>query len=493
MAVCRSMQTGLHIGNRLRLALAVSLALALALLAAAPAAADPVDEYIKAQMARRKVPGLALAVVQRGQLVKLAGYGLASVELDAPVTPDTVFELASVTKQFTATAIMKLVEEGKVRVDDPVSTYLPGTPATWSAITIRHLLTHTAGLPKLGEDFRALWRGGVRMNYTTAQMFDAATKDPLSFSPGTGWQYSDVGYFLLGMVIEKVSGQRYAAFLADRFFTPLGMASTSVIDQWSVVPHRAPGYSLSHGALIRIRRDWQFEMPSHYGVLSTVRDLVKWERALEGGQVLSRQSLADMWTPVRLNDGSYRLYGFGWFVTERRGHRLIDHTGITGTQFSRFPDDGLTVIVLTNLGYIFGGQEVAPWGISHGVAGLYIPGLLLSEVAKEADSEPARRQRILAFLEGVGRGEDPLDAMPGLAAVIRQNSEEIKRILGKRIAEMRAFTHVASDARPPGTERLGVPVSQLVHYQMITSSETRYYTFWLTPDGRIADFISYDD
>ena len=164
---------------------------------AQPARADSVDDYIRAQIARRKIPGLALAVVQRGQVVKLAGYGLASVELEAPVTPDTVFELASVTKQFTAAAVMKLVEEGKVGLDEPVSKYLPGTPPTWQAITIRHLLTHTAGLPKLGEDFVALWKDGVRMNYTTEQAFDAATKDAMSFSPGDGWQYSDVGYSCL--------------------------------------------------------------------------------------------------------------------------------------------------------------------------------------------------------------------------------------------------------------------------------------------------------
>jgi CubicO group peptidase (beta-lactamase class C family) len=466
---------------------------ALAITPPAPAAADSVDDYVRAQMARRKIPGLALAIVRHGQLVKLQGYGLASVELEAPVTADTVFELASVTKQFTAAAIMKLAEEGKVRLDDPVATYLPETPPTWSAITIRHLLTHTAGLAKLGEDFRALWQGGVGMNYTTAQMFDAATKDPLSFAPGAGWQYSDVGYFLLGMVIEKASGQRYAAFLADRFFTPLGMRSTSVINQWAVIPHRAPGYTLQNNELIRIRRDWQFEMPSHYGVLSSVRDLVKWDAALDTAQILSPQSLTAMWTPVRLNDRSLRPYGFGWFVTERRGHRLIDHTGITGTQFTRFPDDGLTVIVLTNLGYRLGGQEVDPWGISHGVAGLYLPGLLLSGVGKEPDPDPACTQRLRAFLERAGRGEELVDAVPGLAAVMRQNVAEVKRILGKRIAELRAFTYITTDVRAPGAERLGVPVSQLVHYEMVTASETRYYTFWLSADGRVADFISYGE
>jgi D-alanyl-D-alanine carboxypeptidase len=462
--------------------------------AAAPAATDPVDDYVRAQMARRKIPGLALAVVQRGQAVKLQGYGLASVELDAPVTPDTVFELASVTKQFTAAAIVKLVEEGKVGLDDPVSKYLQGTPPIWSAITIRHLLTHTAGLAKLSEGFGALWRDGVRLNYTTAQMFDAATKDPISFAPGAGWQYSDVGFFLLGMVIEKASGQPYAAFFADRFFTPLGMGSTSVVDQQAIVKHRAPGYTLRNGKLIRIRRDWQFELTSHYGVLSSVRDLVKWDAALDGDRVLSRQSRTAMWTPVRLDDGSRRQYGFGWGVTDRRGHRLIEHTGITGTQFSRFPDDSLTVIVLTNLGYIPGGQEVDAWGISHGVAGLYLPGLLLSGVVKEPDPESALTQRLRAFLDRAGRGEIPADAAPGLGAVLSQNMAEVTRVLGKRLAELRAFTYITTDdARGGGAERLGVPVSRLAHYEMVTDSETRYYTFWLTADGRVADVISYSN
>jgi len=460
---------------------------------AKPARADSVDDYIRAQMTRRKIPGLALAVAQRGQVVKLAGYGLASVELEAPVTPDTVFELASVTKQFTATAIMKLVEEGKVVLDEPVSKYLPRTPPTWHAITIRHLLTHTAGLAKLGEDFVALWKDGVRMNYTTEQAFDAATKDAMSFGPGDGWQYSDVGYFLLGMVIERVSGQRYAAFLADHFFTPLGMTSTSVIDQWAVVPHRAPGYTLLNGQLSRIRRDVQFGLTSHYGVLSSVRDLVKWEAALDTASVLSRPSLAAMWTQVTLNDGSRRPYGFGWFVTERRGHRLIDHSGITGTQFSRFPDDHLTVIALTNLGYRLGGEEVDAWGLSQGVAGLYLPGLLLSGVAKEPDPDAARTQRLRAFLERLGRGEDSADALPGLTAALRPNMAEIKRVLGKRIAELRSFTYITTDARGANAERLGVPIREVVHYQMVTASETRYYTFWLTTDGHVADFISYAD
>ena len=157
------------------------------------ASADPVDDYIKTEMQRRQIPGLALAVVRDGAVVKMQGYGRANLEHDVPATPDTVFELASVTKQFTATAIMVLVEDGKVKLDEPIATYLPGSPDTWTAMTVRHLLTHTAGLPTLEENFKSLWPGGLRLSYSTAQLFDSATQDALSVPPGERFQYSDVG------------------------------------------------------------------------------------------------------------------------------------------------------------------------------------------------------------------------------------------------------------------------------------------------------------
>lgn len=338
------------------------------------AQADSIDSYIRDEMSKRRIPGLALIVVRNGKVVRMNGYGLASVELNAPVTPDTVFELASVTKQFTAAAIMLLAEEGALKPDDPIELYLSDTPASWKAITIRHLLTHTSGLASLETGFRALWVGGLRMNYSTAQAFDAATKDPISFSPGEKWQYSDVGYFLLGMIIEKASGQRYRDFLTKRFFQPLGMTSTSVPTKWEIVKHRADGYTFfsRSGPLIRIRRDGQFELPSHYGVFSNVKDLAKWEIALSGGRVVKQSSLDQMWTPTRLNDGSFVAYGFGWEVKEVEGRRVILHTGITGTEYARFPDDKLTVIVLTNLGRAIG-NAVNSWGIARGVAGLCLP------------------------------------------------------------------------------------------------------------------------
>src|SRR5207247_2009349 len=196
--------------------------------------------------------------------------------------------------------------------------------------------------PHPGDDgVKARRAGGQRVNYTTAQLFDAAVKDELKFAAGERFLYSDGGYFVLGMIIEAVSGQRYRDFLDEKFFKPLGMRSTSVIDQWRILKNRAAGYTLRDGQLMNIRRVWQMELASHYGVMSTVKDLVAWDAALAAGRVLAPATLAEMWTPVRLNYGGTYPYGFGWFVDDRRGHRWISHAGITGTELSRFPNDGV--------------------------------------------------------------------------------------------------------------------------------------------------------
>jgi len=200
---------------RLHAALVLVLLLVSLLVAAPPARADAIDDYIKNEMERRHIPGLALAVARQGKIVKVRGYGVTNLEHDVPVTPETVFELASVTKQFTASAIMLLVEEGKVQLDDPVAWHLPRAPETWKAITVRHLLTHTSGLPGLDGGFAELRAGGRRVTYTTAQMFDAVAKDTLQFAAGERFLYSDVGYFLLGMIIESASGQRYRDVLDE--------------------------------------------------------------------------------------------------------------------------------------------------------------------------------------------------------------------------------------------------------------------------------------
>jgi D-alanyl-D-alanine carboxypeptidase len=454
----------------------------------ASAQTDPVDEYIQVEMKKRLIPGLALVVIQNGEVIKTNGYGFANLEHEVPVTLDTVFELASVTKQFTATAVMLLVEEGKIKLDDPIVEYLPNSPEQWKGITVRHLLTHTAGLASLENGFKALNEGGARLNYTTSELFNAAKNDPVSFAPGERWQYSDLGYFLLGMIIEKASGQSYRNFLAGRFFEPLGMVSTSVLDQWVVLKNRAAGYTLRKGQIVNIRRVIQVELPSHYGIFSTVRDLVKWDNALALGKVVKQSSLEQMWTPVKLNSGGSFPYGFGWEMDERRGHRMITHTGITGTEYTRFPDDKLTVIVLTNLGRHIGTTEVNSSGLTKGIAGRFVPTLLLSSLKEQSDINPQLTQTLRNFLSNIAKGEDALLMTPGLRA---RRSEASGANVARRLQDLKSFTFLTCDENKERVERFGARVSRTCYYKMVTGSETRYYRFLLTSDDKVADFSSF--
>jgi D-alanyl-D-alanine carboxypeptidase len=436
-------------------------------------------------MAARRIPGLALAVVRDGKVVKLQGYGVANLEHDVPATPDTVFELASVTKQFTAAAIMTLIEDGRLKLDDSVTAHLAGCPETWKPITVRHLLTHTSGLPGLAAGFGTLQRSRERVRYSTADLFESATKDSLDFTPGERFQYSDVGYFLLGMLVEKASGKHWGEYLDERFFKPLGMTSTSVLDHQRILKHRAAGYTIRDGELVNIRRVWDVELPSAYGVFSTVKDLVTWDAALASGKVLTPASLAQMWTPLKRNDGSTYPYGFGWGVDVRRGHRWIVHSGLTGTEYARFPDDRLTVIVLTNLGgFIGGGVSTAdPWGLTYGVAGRYVPGLLVGTGPPRPDPEPALTERLRATLERLARGDEAPGVTPALRAGVS------RAVLARRIQGLQSFTFMTCDDEH-ARERHGDRVQRVCHYRAVAPAGTRYYSFWLADDGRVVDIWS---
>ena len=349
-----------------------------------PALADAIDIYLTLAMRQRRIPGVALIVLKNGVIVKKQGYGFANLETDTPVTPDTVFELASLTKQFTAAAIMLLMEDGRVGLDEPISTYLDATPDSWRAVTVRHLLTHTAGLPGMAHGFQGF--PATKMTYSTADLYALARKDRVEWAPGERWQYSDVGYFLLGKIIESASGLTYRDFLAQRIFTVLGMKATTVLDQRAIIKHRARGYTLLNGELVNIRRDAQLELASHAGIFSTVGDLAKWDAALNSDKLLKRSSLLLMWTPVTLNNGTTYPYGFGWELGEKRGHRIIGHTGLTGTEMTRFPNDGLTVIVLTNLGGSAEEPNVNSWGLTTKVAEFLVSDLAYRSVE---DRDPA--------------------------------------------------------------------------------------------------------
>jgi CubicO group peptidase (beta-lactamase class C family) len=248
----------------------------------------------------------------------------------------------------------------------------------------------TAGCPYSFRDERV----------STIRQYEYAQNYPVDFIPGDEWQYSDEGYFLLGMIIERVSGQKYADFLSERIFEPLEMTSTSVVDWDKILEHRVQNYTLYSGQLEHLSCNLQIELPSYFGMFSTVNDLAKWDKALYTEKLLTQSSLNQMWTPVKLNNGTSVPYGFGWAIDEQNGHRYVDHCGGTGTEITRYIDDKLTVIVLTNLGSPTPEtSKVNSWGLTKEVARLYIPELRYSPIK---DTDPNVTATVTFFVKNMG-------------------------------------------------------------------------------------------
>lgn len=331
-----------------------------------------VDQYVAQQMREQKVPGLSLAVVRDGRIIKAKGYGFANLEFNAPVTPETIFESGSIGKQFTATAVMMLVEEGKIRLEDKITKYFPDAPPVWRDITVRNLLSHESGI----KNYTGAHDVDFRKDYTEDELLRIAESKPLDFAPGTNWSYSNTGFIVLGFLIHKVSGEFYGDFLHQRIFAPLGM-KTRVISESDIIPNRAAGYQLLRGQWKN--QDWvspTLNTTADGSLYFTTLDLAKWDASLYTSQLLKRSSLDEMWTIQRLNNGKPNKgdYGFGWFIHSMNGHRLIEHDGAWQgftDSICRYVDDKLTVIVLTNLD----SGHSDPGKIAHQVVAFYNPAL----------------------------------------------------------------------------------------------------------------------
>lgn len=322
------------------------------------------DAFVNVFVKQGKFMGTAL-VAKDGKPVFRKGYGVANVEWDIPNTPDTKFRLGSITKQFTGMAILQLAEAGKLKLDDPANKYYPEAPAAWEKITIHHLLTHTSGIPSY-TSIPNFFRDKARDPLKPAEIVKLTQDQPLEFGPGEKMKYSNSGYVLLGHIIEKASGQEYAAYLRKNIFDPLGMKDSGYDTQKAILKKRASGYSpdVTNAPYL------DMSLPHAAGSLySTVDDLLIWDQALYAGKLISKESYEKMFTPVK-ND-----YAYGWVVRTRGGHKEIGHGGgIHGfnTSFLRFPEDRLTVIVFSNLngpsadriatdlGKMYFGEEVQP-------------------------------------------------------------------------------------------------------------------------------------
>lgn len=362
--------------------------------------ADAVDDLIQLEMKTKHIPGVSITVLRDGKPIKTMGYGFANVESQAPATADTVYQLASVTKQFTAVAVMQLVEAGKISLDDTLPKYFPDCPEAWKPVTIRHLLNHTSGI----KSYTSLADFGknVRKDYTREELIGLVRNLPLDFAPGTKWAYNNSGYFLLGMILEKVSGKNYETVLKEQIFSPLGMANTRLNDLSVVIPHRAEGYGYSNGNLHRGEYVSPTQPFAAGALVSTISDMAKWDAALDGEKLLKRTTLAQMWMPTKLTDGRNQNYGFGFSTDIYHGHRRVHHGGgIDGfsTFTLRLPDDKLSVIVLTNL------EGGAADGLAQKIAASYIPELAPKELKAIADPEPELTKRLRGVVEGFAKGE----------------------------------------------------------------------------------------
>lgn len=457
---------------------------------------DKLDSYITQHMQARRIPGLAVAVVEDGKLILKKAYGVANLETDTPVKTDSIFHIASITKQFTGAAILMLVEEGKLRLDDPINTYLNPAPESWAKITVRHLLTHTSGMMpgaivRVDAQGKLTTREGVPLlDITAKRALEVMAREPLLFPAGERIMYCDAGYFLLGLIIEKAAGQRFDDFMQKRFFEPLQMSNSSLLDRWKIVKGRVPVYTIRNGQLAPWRRDWQYEVDAFAGICSTVEDLAKWDAALRAGKLLKPSSFELMWTPAKLNDGREAVmfsdpYGFGWTLGEVRGHPTVEHGGASGTHILRFRDDGLTVIVLTNLDVPSGSQ---PAVLARGIAGrlkaqYQSPDLL----TPQADPAPQTTRALSALLAELAQERDSSSLTAAYQTYYNSQPPPLRQEDARLLKSLQSLTYLASDdVAGRGLKRLGETVARIAYYKGELESKPYYFTFWLTPEGKIA-------
>lgn len=309
-----------------------------------------IDELIQ-ETYNATEPGAAVIVVKDGEVIFRKGHGMANLELGVPIEPDMVFRIGSITKQFTAVAILMLVEQGKLSLDDSISKFLTDYPTRGHVITIEHLLTHTSGIKSYTNmpEWLSLWR----KDFTVEELITFFKDQPMDFAPDTRWAYSNSGYTLLGAVIEKVSGQTYEQFIQQNIFTPLGMKQSYLDSTSRLIPRRADGYDKDSEGYVNAPYISMTQFFSAGALTSTVDDLAIWDAALYTEQLLKQETLQKAFIPHQLANGDPTSYGYGWGISEYEGHLQITHGGfIHGflTYAIRMPNDRVFVAVFSNNG-----------------------------------------------------------------------------------------------------------------------------------------------
>lgn len=449
-----------------------------------PADADSLDRVMLAAMIERHVPGFSIAVIDHGRLRAIRAYGWADVEQCIPATDTTLFGIGSISKHFAAVGTLLLVQDGKLSLDDPITRYLPEGEGSWDGITVRHLLTHTSGIPDYcGDDDKypsiTLDRAS---SPTTPELLRQIAAAKLNFRPGDDWAYSNTGYLVLSALIERVSGEPFPDYMRDHVFRPLGMTRTRFYSPIELIPGRATPYHVdssgvvTHGPFISD----QFSRWGDMGMLSTARDMARWSVAMDSLRLLSPELWRQMWTPVRLNQGWSFPYGFGLNVGEIRRDAVVWHDGTFrvgySSEYLRFPDRGLAVIVLSNhWGYGF-----QPAALSDAILAALEPAVASLPRAPRPDPQPRVTAAILQLL----RGADEAHGATGTTLAFRRL--ELPRLLKLPGVEALHFLECVAPSSSTPADALGTLVSRVCTYRLEAAAGPPRLMIFLTSRDEVA-------
>lgn len=435
--------------------------------------ADAVDRYLESEMKRLKIPGLTVGVIRDGKLVRTGAYGKADLEHDVKSRKEDLFEIGSITKQFTAIATMMLVEQGKLDLDAPVTKYLDDAPKTWEGITLRHMLYQTSGL----QDYALVPGLGLTDTYERATYMKKMGELPLDFKTGSTWAYSNTNYALLGFVIEKASGKSYIEFMTENVLKTVGMTKTVFSNPYDVVPRRSHGYLLNQGQVLRTLPS-SASINSDGTIMSNVEDMAKWDAALRAGKLLKPSSYALLWSPAKLDTGRVRPYGMGFFLNSPKFPRFIGHHGNSagyGAGHAHYPDKKLSVVVLANI-YPAPGNQLAA-----GVAEILEPSLKFAIPSESPDPDAARTARVKEALTKLA------------SSTIDPELHEVELTAPLATGRARNFPSPYAPFKAPkrfafaGAEPLGADT--LLTYRIETETRTFTGFFTYTAAGKLANIV----
>jgi CubicO group peptidase (beta-lactamase class C family) len=441
---------------------------------------DAVDRYVAAECKAHEIAGLAVAVIQHDKLVKAGAYGIADLEHEVPVTPHTRFHLDSLSKLFSAVAVMQLAEQGKLTLDDPISRCLDGLQPSWSAITVRHLLTHSSGIV---DDYAEEFHGSMLVSYDNKILFEYARSRGLEFQPGDKARYNNLGFFLLTMIIERASGLSSQAYIERYVLARAGMAESGWPSLDDIVPNLAQPYTRTAAGMKHFRDYMASQASFSYSGVSTVLDLALFATALQDGRLISRASRAEMERPFRLNDGTNAQFGLAWELASYRGHPTIAKSGHSGALLTRFPERNLTVIALANVASQW--PAFSYQTLTHTIAGFYDPKLVRNERADPRIDETVKSHLQRAFSQFLD-GETQTEAFsrPWLEAFTSADRAMMTGIM----AEASQFDVVACDeASIPGWTSYGIPIARTYSVRITNRASLVLFTlsFLLNNEGKV--------